>query len=503
MAGTERFISSIESFSLSLRCGNMATLFNTDPRIPRTVTAKVLRAAKRIIDEGVPRQLTPMEIVKAAMAASGVAGSLGTMATYKLTSAITQYQVSKSFDEREDMVRKKLRGETKFNDDTRDEAMRESAGRREVTIDNEGSLVNIPTTTEADPENRLVQVNTGGNRGTKRSRNGDEMDASNAIPMDDGEPEAAMMALGPGGSGNNPQSKETPITPAPSISYGLQETHTTIIPWNFWFSQTHSSGPTSTLPKLSFRLNSIDDIVETALTTVAPAGGYGTGTHNVPYNGQTTRGSGTPALFPRTITNGVSATERPFWSEYWKKIYEYYTVLGCEYKITIHNPTSLSSNNNNNILVITDQDSYSDTAGSTGNRTPDVPLAELLSFPRIKVRAIAGQGITQQNSSHEVYDVIQGRYKPGQINRNISNDGDVKTWTRTDGTLPSLKDLMNIRLSKSPFYLGATGDTAGANYQVEVKYIVQFKDLRLSARYPYTGAPVIQQNLPADALDAV
>lgn len=482
----------------------MATLFNTDPRVPRSVTAKILRAAKRIVDEGVPRQLTPMELVKAAMAASGVAGSLGTVAMYKLTSAITKYQVSKAFDDEGERMSKRLKGQTKFNDDTRDEAMRESAGRREVTIDNEGSLTNIPAIEQGETENRLVQVNTGGNRGTKRNRDDTPTMSANtptAVPMDEGEPEAAMRALGPGGSGPSPQSKETPITPAPSISYGLPETHTTIIPWNFWVSIVHLGNPSAQiLPKLSFRLNSIDDIVVGQITNIAAGASFGNGVYNVPYQGGTIRTSGSPPVFPRTLTNGVFTGEQPFWAVYWKKQYEYYTVLGTEYKMTFHNPTAISGENNN-ALIVTDQDSYSDTTGSTGNVTPDTVLAELLSFPHIKVKPIAGSG-TRQQQGVEPWEVIQGRYKPGQIARNISNDGDVKTWTKTDGTLPTLKDIMNVRVGKSPFCLNDATQPVGVNVQVEIKMIVQFKDLKVNARYPTTGGlPLITTTLPNDALD--
>lgn len=449
-----------------------------------------------------------MELVKAAMAASGVAGSLGTVAMYKLTSAITKIQVSKAFDDEGDRMRKKLRGETKFNDDTREEAMR-SAGNREVTTDMSGALTNIPTE-EQSSENRLVQVNTPGQGlprdprgGRKRLRGQDDidrtMDTSGPMEIENGDQQLEAARFG-GGGGDNPQSKETPITRAPSISYGLPNTHTTIIPWNFWFGMAHIGNPqTIPPPKLSFRLNSIDDIVETALSTIAAGGSIVNGVFNVPVSGGTVRAATNPAVFPRTITNGVSATERAFWVQYWKDIYEYYTVLGCEYKITANNVSAFGQNSS--ALIITDMDSYSDTAGSTGNRTPDVILAELLSFQHMKVRSFVGTQAAL--TSQEPYEVITGRYKPGDIARNISNDGDVKTWTKTDGTLPTLKDLMNIRLARSPFNLDNTGGGAQANFQVEVKYIVQFKDLKIGARYPSTGVTGIAQVLPNDALDAV
>nr|QKE54869.1 MAG: capsid protein [Parvoviridae sp.] len=467
------------------------TIFNTRPGAPATtkmkIISKVIRSAKRVMEGDFGgRPLTMEEVIKAALAGAGVTGSLSTLGMQAITSKIRNMVVEHN---------QQLEGE---------EANPKRPRIFEAGVDADGSLLNIPSEAQ-DTENRLVQVNTGGNRGTKRLREGDmATNAPTAVPMDeDPDQLEATRAPGPGGNGNNPQSKETPITPAPSISYGLPETHTTIIPWNFWFSQTYNSYPGAlALPKLSFRLNSIDDIVASTITNVTSGSAYGTGTHNVPYEGTNSRGGGTPTLFPRTLTVGTSVSEQPFWAAYWKKLYEYYTVLGCEYKITAHNPTIIAQTNSN-ALILYDMDSHSDAVGATGNKTPDAVLPELMSYKHMRIKAIAGQGGYQQNSNHEPYEVIQGRHKPGQIARNISNDGDVKTWTKTDGSIPTLKELMNIRTGKSPFFLGAAGDTVGVNYQVEVKYIVQFKDLKESARYPRTGGIVLQPTLPVDALDAV
>ena len=46
----------------------------------------------------------------------------------------------------------------------------------------------------------------------------------------------AAAARTSGTSGNNNVSKETPISTYPSLTYGLQETHTTILPWTGWVS---------------------------------------------------------------------------------------------------------------------------------------------------------------------------------------------------------------------------------------------------------------------------
>ena len=82
----------------------------------------------------------------------------------------------------------------------------------------------------------------------------------------------ARQANSTSGPGGNPQSKETPISNYPALSYGLQETHTTIIPFNFWFSMV---GMTHNLPtKLQFRLNAVDDIIITSMTGLSEGSGW-------------------------------------------------------------------------------------------------------------------------------------------------------------------------------------------------------------------------------------
>lgn len=306
----------------------------------------------------------------------------------------------------------------------------------------------------------------------------------------------ALRANASTGGGPNPVSKETPITLA-KPSYGLQETHTTILPFNFWFSAV-SANYSGDL-KMQFRTNAIDDMVITPLSTAAAGGVWSRGVYNVPFNNQPTRGSN-PAVFPRTQVNGGPTNEAAFWATYWKRIYEYYTVLGCEYKITIRNPQSNTPAKD--LLVMTNLDSYSDTAGTTGNITPDATLAEMLAFKNMTTYKVTGE---PTGADHGKAQIITGVIKPGQIKRNISNDGDVKTWTKTDGSLPTLKEIFTMRFFGHPLNFAETntiGNLPGCNVQVELKYLVQFKDLKEAARYPYTtNAVSITQSLPVHAID--
>lgn len=328
-----------------------------------------------------------------------------------------------------------------------------------------------------------------GNRGIVRAAEhpltdltgGEDMEIDNG-----GEPggETALARAGGGGGPGNPVSKETPVSPYPSLSYGLQETHTTILPYVTWF--TVALGNTATVPEqVKIRMNSAWDLFDMTFQSVTPGAAY---TAPGFYNDKAGR-DGRSALvgyFPKSPAAGANADERPQWRDYWARVYEHYTVLGCEYEIIHHQPgmdydvlntTPGDRRYPGEIIVGENFDSYSDTAGATGNVMPLTTLEETMNFKNIRWHKIGVDNLNNGNGTL----IVKGRYTPGQVKRNINNDGDVKTWTKTDGSLPNLKDFLTLNYWRHPL---SPGTFWNANIQVRLKYIVQFKDLRSMARYP-------------------
>jgi len=123
--------------------------------------------------------------------------------------------------------------------------------------------------------------------------------------------EAARTAAGPGGS--NPVSKETPISNFPTLTYGLQETHTTILPWTGWCSYGWLDKDSPLQIKLS--MNSIWDMFPNAVFELASGGSIAAkAIHNRPVGTSGANVAG--AVFPMTMTGAVtpglsSTTERP------------------------------------------------------------------------------------------------------------------------------------------------------------------------------------------------
>lgn len=336
-----------------------------------------------------------------------------------------------------------------------------------------------PLTSEATP---VKEIGIGGKAHNPKTPMSDK--SSEPTPAPEAE---AATALRAGGGGPGPQvSKETPISSYPSISYGLQETHTTILPYVTWCTLAIDKNATTPI-QLKVRLNSVYDMLDIAIVA-APAddtifSGPGFTNKKVGFNGRSPiSGNGYPVV-PST---GTSATERPQWRDYWAQIYQYYTVLGCEYEIIHVNPIGNHDTINGtpanrvyggDIICAEQIDTYSDTAAATGNVMPLTTLHEVMNYKNIKWHKIEANG-HGNNFGNTL--IIKGRYTPGQEKRNIVNDGDVKTWTAV-GSQPNLKEFLTLNYWPHPL---SAGTAFGANMQIRLKYIVQFKDLVAQARYP-------------------
>ncbi len=313
----------------------------------------------------------------------------------------------------------------------------------------------------------------------------DDMDIDGSGP---GEPEASRAA-DTVGAGNI--SKETPVLKNATPSRGLQETHTAICCYNGWGSAVYLDHASPVV--LELNLTQPVDILKTAMINTAEGAAWTKGLNNVPFNGSSTRDAATASAFPITTATGSVVTEAADWFAFWAKIYEYYTVLGCEYEVIIG---AVSSGINNDALVGMDFNSYRTAEGSGGNVTPqDAKLTDMMAWKHINWKRLEAKTSDPNAVSTTVF---RGRYKQGQAARNINNDGDVKTWIKTT-ELPVLKETIAFYFYKHPLNSTKSSTTVcGFNIQFNMKYIVQFKDLREQARYPKTGATAISMITPTD-----
>lgn len=317
-------------------------------------------------------------------------------------------------------------------------------------------------------------------------------DPTEGMQIDNGEEATTQLAVaraGTASSGGNTVSKETPISIYPTLQYGLPETHTCVLPWTGWCTMVMDDTknvPTILRINMNRPVNYVTGVIGIAAGTVFP----GSGIYNRPaaIGGNSSGRTAYPE--PLTIdTVGVNYTQRPQWGQWYAKQYEYYTVLGTEYEIVMKGV--FRETNSWNIVGET-WDSFSDTATSTGNVIPEqITYTEALNVKDMKWHNIEPEH-ESGGSTKASYNIIKGRYKPGQVARNIVNDGDVKTWTKTNSSgdfeVPNLKEQLVLLGWRHPLSGGNSAtvtSTTSINCQITLKQIVQFKDLRLQLRYPH------------------
>jgi len=342
----------------------------------------------------------------------------------------------------------------------------------EPTTQQQASLVNLPEDEEADE--------------WWNDQSGQELIAMAEAAASDDPMGEEVSARSSAAGGQNPQSKETPISRYPTLTYGLQETHTTILPFTFWFSSAcHTTGVPAVM---KIRLNSIYNFITSPVDGALASGGIPVTATN--YSRPIAPdGKGSNHMFPEGINDGTFV-EAPYWRNYWAQLYEYYTVLGCEYKITTG---CVNTSSGFAAIVGHTIDSWSDAAAETGNITPTTNLSEAMSLKGMQFDVLPA---ARPENGGQQMTVIQRRYIPGQAKRNIVNDGDVKTWTKTafNGTspenfVPTLKETLNLYFWRAPLanIVSSNTEVTACNTQVELKWIVQFKDLRNLPRYPVTS----------------
>lgn len=450
------------------------------------------------------------------------------------TPTIRQTAMARGRERRQDPLQDAI---TARRDRLREQAIEQRQGRRNQIIERSrqndpGELAPLPE----DDDNDLMEMAAQAGDTTPFDNSPQDSqvpDLSDIMPEQQAdEPmEMATMARSGGGGGPNQVAKETPIILA-KPTYGLQETHTTILPWTGWIT---AAGLDKRKPQqLKIRMNTPWDMIDATTSNIGTVDGVNVttkGLYNRPIDPSGKYSTSQQSRYPVEFTNNTTeATERPAWRDYWSRLYEYYTVLGCEYEIILYNPIQVKDvrlqiaqeNNrfvtgpttitfpaiqqfidcgyyNSDCVCAVQYDTYSATATSTGNVMPGTNYEEIRAYPGIRWYPVKGG----QKA------VIKGTYKPGQAKRNVVNDGDVKTWTKTaDGVPTSLSEILTLNFFMDPFfnarqqdnyYLNAAGDmssfepqSTGANIrgavnmEINLKYIVQFKDLRQQARYPNT-----------------
>ncbi|KAH9124338.1 hypothetical protein LEN26_008350 [Aphanomyces euteiches] len=296
------------------------------------------------------------------------------------------------------------------------------------------------------------------------------MDAPQDPPgMDDGGISAgiSLFASSKGGRTDGSESGVDPFY-APRLR-PFMDTQNTILPYyKSGLSLTLASGATSTAVKnFTIRINSIWDILTTVTYAEDPA----------------------PAAATADGTN-----ETPIMREWWQNIYRYWTVLRADYKVRFW--TNDKTDQEADIWCYHHgQQVPPITQGGSGGAPLYSKYRRLHRHAHFKTLGTFNSATTE-NGLFRKQVTFTGTYKPGNntIHNDVFEDEYKETWHRTT-EVPSLHEMVTFIAQRSE--RSGTGTDLVINYDVEVVYHVQWKDLESKFQYLEPAADETFTNLAA------
>lgn len=382
-----------------------------------------------------------------------------------------------------------------------------------------------PPKTEApkaveEAENMEVETDVSGNvtprQGTKRKETPTidpiskkaKDNAGNAMEVDSGPGGAPLAAKATaGGATGESGAQETPVDIPPRIQGNFfSETCTVSLPLVCYLSSNTQNKNSANV--LRIRMNTPNEVLgNTTLVqqtkSVAKAKGISnTNSQELSAINHLLRGEG---QFPTTIVGATakSATTssygviadnqcRPARRLVYDKVYDAYHVIACKWKITMENTSATCTNE-----VFYQFDTV--TASSISDMIPTNRESQFYrTWPRVKsvIMGPRNSGNSENNWRKE----ISGVWMPGQLHKNTVNSTDIKTWSPTNAVPPNTwrEELVLLFFAGENTLSDASCST---NMRIDLEYIVQYKDLKLSIRYPHRTDTV--QNLIVYPLDSL
>lgn len=273
-----------------------------------------------------------------------------------------------------------------------------------------------------------------------------------------------------GGSGGNPFGHETRPTLNGKISYGLPNTQTVRLKRTFCFDANQLNN-TNEIYKMIIRMNTPNDIIKFPALPV----------HTVSLKGLS------QSQWARPTAQSIPMSSRYF--KFYAKMYDYYTVLGTEWKLRIKNKDDAIANQQvGRVLAMYIGTVEPPTPQGTVTANTVKDIADITYFKGIKRDVLC----YPSDTSGEKTVVTIGDYHRHQENiHEIKQDSESKIWTATNAS-PSYND--NLCL----IFAGDTFSAGGVNLECElsVEYITQFKEIKEKLVYPIPADDKGDPNFP-------
>lgn len=306
-------------------------------------------------------------------------------------------------------------------------------------------------------------------------------------------------------------SKETPITVARPI-YQVPRTQTVVVPMTYYFSVVVNTQLISTDLRIVMNANR-GHIISTipALPTATPAGGSGVtqfpqhvkASNNLGLNKQripTTRFFRNQAFFGTSANTEYNDAlwvgdqssgdafpvfydhAKPANRDMWEKLYNFYTVLGNEWELTIQNASNPYEIGSNQPGVHHDAVALHDYETASVNDINDiiptgVRLYDCMFWPDSNFTHIP-----HHDNGRPLITSIKGRYK-GFGDNSVLNAMDDKRWNKV-AELPTKQDILHVKFWPDAMGMNNHPGRVRLNVCLTMKQIIQYKGLRQNIKWP-------------------
>jgi len=171
------------------------------------------------------------------------------------------------------------------------------------------------------------------------------------------------------------------------------------------------------------------------------------------------------------VDYGLSGDQQPQWRDFYAAKYNYYTVIGCEYKIHFYNFNPVASANSWPTPWWICHRTYGDNVPNSFTLTH----SDLLKDPHMKASYLPGDFNSVGTTTMSGY-ISHQDYKNNL--QEVSQDGNDLIWTpiNSDPTLTHDLYIMPRRITT-----GEIGEIV--KYEIELNYTVQFRELKSDAQF--------------------
>nr|QTE03782.1 MAG: capsid protein [Grus japonensis parvo-like hybrid virus] len=201
----------------------------------------------------------------------------------------------------------------------------------------------------------------------------------------------------------------------------------------------------------------------------------------------------TYAANPTAAADAADGTiQCPIMRDFWQQIYDYWTVISCSYKVRFwSNNTGLDELE---IFEYKHGMQFPPTVNANGTTGGLIWRKHRMMHPNMRFKTMKIlPTLTTERVPFDRDTVFEGEYHYTDDYNSVSEDELSQTWHKLT-EVPPLREQLSFFIQRSERSVFSTPVTV--NFDIELVYHVQWKDLRAVIEYPYPAAALTFTNFP-------